>query len=121
MVFHRTILDIADNSGALKALCIKVLKSTSNHGFVGDRIVLCIKRYVPRKKVKKGEVRMGILVRHCHYIQRPSGTFYRFLENSVVLVDKKYSPISSRIFGPVSHELRKKHAMKIISMAPCSL
>lgn len=121
MIFHRTLLNSADNSGALKLMCIKVLESAKSCGRVGSKLVVCVKRYIPNKKVKKGEIRNGIVVRQSFPIIRSSGLVIYFLENSLVIVDKKNNPISSRVIGPVTHELRFNNFMKIISMASCSL
>jgi large subunit ribosomal protein L14 len=121
MIYHRTIIDVADNTGALKVLCIKVLRTKYNRGSIGCKVITCVKRYIANKKVKKGEIKLGILIRQRSPLHRPNGTTVRFLDNSIVFVDKKNNPIASRIFGPVTQELRSKQCMKIISMASCSI
>lgn len=119
MIQQQTILDVADNSGAKKLMCIKVLGGTRRrYATVGDIIVVSIKEAVPRAKVKKGDVKRAVIVRTRKEIKRPDGSYIRFDENSAVLVNEAKEPIGTRIFGPVARELRAKKFMKIISLAP---
>lgn len=119
MICQTTVLNSADNSGAKKLFCIKVLKgSKSKYATVGDIIVVSIKEAIPNAKVKKGDVRKGVIVRTKKEIRRKDGTYIRFDENSVVLIDNNQEPLGTRIFGPVARELRAKKFMKIISLAP---
>jgi large subunit ribosomal protein L14 len=121
MIYHRTLLDVADNYGALKALVIKVLRSKYNKGSIGSTVVVCVKRYISNKKVKKGEIKTGILIRQASSLIRSNGVVLRFKDNSIVFVDKKNNPIASRIYGPVTHELRQLQYMKLVSMASCCI
>ena len=119
MIQMRTILDVADNSGARKVLCIKVLGgSKRRYASVGDMIVVSIKEAIPNGKVKKGDVHKAVVVRTAKEIARPDGSYIRFDTNSAVLVNAQKEPIGNRIFGPVARELRGKDFMKIISLAP---
>jgi large subunit ribosomal protein L14 len=119
MIQMRTILEVADNSGAKRVQCIKVLGgSRRRYAVLGDVIVVSIKEALPGMKVKKGEVAQAVVVRMRTQTQRPDGSYIRFDENSAVLVNKEREPIGTRIFGPVARELRGKKFMKIISLAP---
>jgi large subunit ribosomal protein L14 len=119
MVQMRTILDVADNSGARKVQCIKVLGgSRRRYATVGDVIVVSVKEAIPNAKVKKGEVARAVVVRTAKEISRDDGSYIRFDGNSAVLLDKEHEPIGTRIFGPVARELRAKKFLKIISLAP---
>ena len=119
MVQSFTTLDVADNSGAKKLMCIKVLGgSKRKYASIGDVIVVSIKEAIPGAKVKKGEVAKAVIVRTRKEVSRPDGSYIRFDVNSAVLVDKDNEPIGTRIFGPVARELRAKRFMKIISLAP---
>ena len=119
MVQMRTILDVADNSGARKGQCIKVLGgSLRRYATVGDVIVVAVKEAIPNAKVKKGDVAKAVIVRTRKEVSRQDGSYIRFDANSAVLVDKDNEPIGTRIFGPVARELRAKKFMKIISLAP---
>lgn len=114
-----TILNSADNSGAKRLYCIKVLGgSRRRYATIGDIIVVAVKEAIPQAKVKKGDVKKGVIVRTRKEIRRPDGTYIRFDENSVVLIDNAGEPLGTRIFGPVARELRAKKFMKIISLAP---
>lgn len=114
-----TVLNSADNSGAKKLYCIKVLGgSRRRYARIGDIIVVAVKEALPRSKVKKGDVKKGVVVRTRKEIKRADGTHIRFDENSVVLLDNNGEPIGTRIFGPVARELRAKKYMKIVSLAP---
>jgi large subunit ribosomal protein L14 len=119
MVQMRTVLDVADNSGARKVMCIKVLGgSRRRYATVGDVIVVSIKEAIPNAKVKKGDVSKAVIVRTAKEISRSDGTYIRFDDNSAVLLDNQQEPIGTRIFGPVARELRAKRFLKIISLAP---
>jgi len=115
----QTVLDVADNSGAKKVMCIKVLGgSKRKYASIGDVIVVSVKEAIPNAKVKKGEVTRAVIVRTAKEIVRPDGSYIRFDDNSAVLLSKENEPIGTRIFGPVARELRAKKFMKIISLAP---
>ena len=119
MIQAETVLDVADNSGARKVLCIKVLGGTRRkYASIGDVIVVSIKEAIPNAKVKKGEVAKAVIVRTKKEVSRADGSYIRFDTNSAVLVDKDNEPVGTRIFGPVARELRAKRFMKIISLAP---
>ena len=119
MIQVRTNLDVADNSGAKKVQCIKVLGGSHRRtASVGDVIVVAIKDAIPRGKVKKGTVHRAVIVRTAKAVNRPDGTTIRFDRNAAVLISKELEPIGTRIFGPVVRELRAKKFMKIISLAP---
>ena len=119
MIQAETRLSVADNSGAKKVYCIKVLGgSKRRYASVGDIIVVSVKEAIPNSKVKKGEVLKAVVVRTKKEIQRPDGTFIRFDDNSAVLINAQREPVGTRIFGPVARELRAHHFMKIISLAP---
>ena len=119
MVQTTTTLDVADNSGAKKIMCIRVLGGTRRrYASLGDIIIVSIKEAIPNAKVKKGEVARAVIVRTKKEVSRPDGSYIRFDANSAVLVDKDNEPVGTRIFGPVARELRAKRFMKIISLAP---
>ena len=119
MVQQETILDVADNSGARRVLCIKVLGgSRRRYASVGDVIVVSVKEAIPNAKVKKGDVMKAVIVRTTKEIGRPDGSYIKFDTNSAVLLDNLREPIGTRIFGPVARELRAKKFMKILSLAP---
>ena len=119
MIQAETNLDVADNSGARRVQCIKVLGgSKRKYAHVGDVIVVSVKEAIPRGRVKKGEVMRAVVVRTAKDIRRPDGSAIRFDKNAAVLIDKQGEPIGTRIFGPVTRELRAKRYMKIISLAP---
>ena len=119
MIQMHTTLGVADNSGARKLQCIKVLGgSRRKYATIGDVITVTVKEAMPNSKVKKGEVVRAVVVRTAKEIGRPDGTYIRFDENSAVLVNNQNEPIGTRIFGPVARELRAKRFMKIISLAP---
>jgi large subunit ribosomal protein L14 len=119
MIQMRTILEVADNSGAKRVQCIKVLGgSRRRYAQLGDVIVVSVKEALPGTKVKKGEVAQAVVVRMKHQASRADGSYIRFDENSAVLINKEREPIGTRIFGPVARELRAKKFMKIISLAP---
>ena len=119
MIQQQTTLDVADNSGAKRLMCIKVLGgSKRKYATVGDVIIVAVKEAIPGAKVKKGEVARAVIVRTAKEIARPDGSYIRFDTNSAVLVNNENEPIGTRIFGPVARELRAKKFMKIISLAP---
>ena len=119
MIQMCSVLDVADNSGAKKVYCIKVLGgSRRRYASVGDIIVVSVREAIPNSKVKKGEVARAVIVRTAKQIARPDGSFIRFDGNSAVLINKENEPIGTRIFGPVARELRAKRFMKIVSLAP---
>jgi large subunit ribosomal protein L14 len=119
MVQTTTTLDVADNSGAKKVMCIRVLGGTRRkYASLGDTIIVSIKEAIANSKVKKGEVARAVIVRTKKEVSRQDGSYIRFDSNSAVLVDKDGEPIGTRIFGPVARELRAKRFMKIISLAP---
>lgn len=119
MIQMSSVLDVADNSGAKKVFCIKVLGgSRRRYASVGDVIVVSIREAIPNSKVKKGDVARAVVVRTAKEIARPDGSFIRFDGNSAVLINKENEPIGTRIFGPVARELRAKRFMKIVSLAP---
>ena len=119
MISAESTLDVADNSGARKVLCIKVLGGSKRKtASVGDVIVVSIREAIPRGKVKKGDVHQAVIVRTAKEIHRTDGSSIRFDRNAAVLINKQGEPIGTRIFGPVTRELRAKKFMKIISLAP---
>ncbi len=119
MIQQQTMLDVADNSGAKKVQCIKVLGGTKRkYASIGDVIVVSIKEAIPQAKVKKGDVARAVIVRTSREVKRSDGSYIRFDGNSAVLIDKDLEPIGTRIFGPVARELRARKFMKIISLAP---
>ena len=119
MIQMSSVLDVADNSGAKKLFCIKLLGgSRRRYASVGDIIVCSVREAIPGAKVKKGEVARAVVVRTAKEIARPDGSYIRFDGNSAVLISKENEPIGTRIFGPVARELRAKRFMKIVSLAP---
>jgi large subunit ribosomal protein L14 len=119
MVQSETVLDVADNSGARKVLCIKVLGgSRRRYASLGDIIVVSVKEAIPNAKVKKGDVTKAVIVRTTKEVGRADGSYIKFDSNSAVLIDNQREPIGTRIFGPVARELRAKKFMKILSLAP---
>ncbi len=119
MIQAETVLSVADNSGARKVLCIKVLGgSRKRYAQIGDVIKVTVKDAIPRGKVKKGEIYNALVVRTKHGVRRPDGSLIRFDGNAAVLLDNKGEPIGTRVFGPVTRELRTKNYLKIISLAP---
>ena len=119
MIQMRTILEVADNSGAKRVQCIKVLGgSRRRYAGLGDVIVVSIKEALPGTKVKKGEVAKAVVVRTRSQASRNDGSYIRFDENSAVLINAQLEPIGTRIFGPVTRELRTERFMKIVSLAP---
>ncbi len=119
MIQMQTNLDVADNSGAKRVQCIKVLGGAKRkYARIGDIIVVSVKEAIPRGRVKKGQVMRAVVVRTAKDIRRADGSAIRFDNNAAVLVNNQGEPIGTRIFGPVTRELRAKNHMKIISLAP---
>ncbi len=119
MIQVETMLDIADNSGARRVLCIKVLGgSHRRYASVGDVIKVTVKDAIPRAKVKKGQVMNAVVVRTKKGIRRPDGSLIRFDQNAAVLLNNQQQPVGTRIFGPVTRELRTEKFMRIVSLAP---
>ena len=119
MIINETNLEVADNSGARKVQCIKVIGgSKRKFASVGDIIIVSIKEAIPKGKVNKGDVHQAVIVRTAKEIRRNDGSAIRFDKNAAVLINKQQEPIGTRIFGPVTRELRAKKFMKIISLAP---
>jgi large subunit ribosomal protein L14 len=119
MIQQETILDVADNSGARRVLCIRVLGGTRRrYASIGDIIVVAVQEALPNARVKKGEVAKAVVVRTRREQSRADGSYIKFDTNSAVLINDQNEPIGTRIFGPVARELRAKRFMKIISLAP---
>ncbi len=119
MIQTQSMLDVADNSGARRVMCIKVLGgSHRRYAGIGDIIKVTVKEAIPRGKVKKGQVMTAVVVRTRHGVRRADGSIIRFDGNAAVLLNNKQEPIGTRIFGPVNRELRSEKFMKIVSLAP---
>ncbi len=119
MIQMQTQLEVADNSGAKKVQCIKVLGgSKRRYASIGDTIIVSVKEALPGSKVKKGDVRRAVVVRTKKEVARPDGTYIRFDDNAAVLINLQHEPVGTRIFGPVARELRAKDYMRIVSLAP---
>ena len=119
MIQTQSMLDVADNSGARRVMCIKVLGgSHRRYAGIGDIIKVTVKEAIPRGKVKKGQVMTAVVVRTRHGVRRPDGSIIRFDGNAAVMLNNKHEPIGTRIFGPVTRELRTEKFMKIVSLAP---
>jgi large subunit ribosomal protein L14 len=119
MIQMQTNLDVADNSGARRVQCIKVIGgSKRKYASIGDIIVVSVKEAIPRGRVKKGQVMKAVVVRTAKGVRRPDGSLIRFDRNAAVLINNAGEPIGTRIFGPVTRELRGKNHMKIVSLAP---
>ncbi len=119
MIQLRTVMEVADNSGARKVQCIKVLGGTGRrYASVGDIIVVAVKESEPQSQIKKGDVKKAVVVRTRKEIRRPEGSYIKFDSNAAVLVNDAKEPVGTRIFGPVARELRAKHFLKILSLAP---
>lgn len=119
MIQQESVLEVADNSGARKVACIRVLGgSRRRYASVGDVIVVSVKDAIPNARVKKGDVRKAVVVRTAKAIGRPDGSYIKFDDNAAVLIDQAKEPIGTRIFGPVARELRERRFMKIVSLAP---
>ena len=119
MIQTQSMLDVADNSGARRVMCIKVLGgSHRRYAGIGDIIKVTVKEAIPRGKVKKGQVLNAVIVRTRHGVRRTDGSLIRFDGNAAVLLNNKNEPIGTRIFGPVTRELRNEQFMKIVSLAP---
>ena len=119
MIQMQTNLDVADNSGARRVQCIKVLGGSKRKtATIGDVIIVSVKEAIPRGRVKKGDVHRAVIVRTAKEIHRPDGSAIRFDRNAAVLINRQGEPVGTRIFGPVTRELRAKKHMKIVSLAP---
>lgn len=119
MIQVQTVLDVADNSGAKKVMCIRVSGgSRRRYARIGDRIVVSVKEAIPNSNVKKGSVMKAVVVRTKKELRRQDGSYIRFDQNAAVLINAEGEPVGTRIFGPVARELRWKDYMKIISLAP---
>jgi large subunit ribosomal protein L14 len=119
MIQMQSVMDVADNSGAKKLKCIKVIGgSKRRYASVGDVVVVSVKEAIPNGKVKKGTLAKAVIVRTAKELRRRDGSYIKFDSNSAVLIDKDGEPIGTRIFGPVARELRAKQFMKIVSLAP---
>ena len=119
MIQMQTLLDVADNSGAKKVVCVKVLGgSRRRYASVGDVIVVAIREAIPNSKIAKGSVHKAVIVRTAKEVSREDGSYIRFDDNSAVLINANLEPVGTRIFGPVARELRGKKFMKIVSLAP---
>ena len=119
MIQPESTLEVADNSGARKVACIRVLGGSGRkYASIGDIIVVSVKEAIPNARVKRGEVRRAVVVRTKKGLPRPDGSYIRFDDNAAVLLDTQREPVGTRIFGPVARELRGRKFMKIISLAP---
>jgi large subunit ribosomal protein L14 len=119
MIQQESVLQVADNSGARRVACIRVLGGSGRrYASIGDIIVVTVKDAIPNARVKKGEVRRAVVVRTRKEVGRPDGSYIRFDDNAAVLIDATREPVGTRIFGPVARELRAKRFMKIVSLAP---
>lgn len=119
MIQQQTVLDVADNSGAKKVMCIKVLGGTRRrYASLGDVIVVAVKMAIPEGQIKKGAVAKAVVVRTAKEVRRQDGSYIKFDRNAAVLINAQGEPMGTRIFGPVARELRKKNFMKIVSLAP---
>jgi len=118
MIQEETDLDVADNTGARRVRCFRIIGQRKRYAHIGDLIRVAVKEAQPTGMVKKGQVCRAIIVRTHQPIRRADGSFVRFDTNAVVLVDDKLNPLGTRIFGPVARELREKNFMKIVSLAP---
>lgn len=119
MIQMTSVLDVADNSGAKKVFCIKVMGgSHREYASLGDVVVVSVREALPNSKVKKGDTARAVVVRTAREVRRPDGSYIKFDNNSVVLINKDLEPVGTRVFGPVARELRAKKFMKIIQLAP---
>jgi large subunit ribosomal protein L14 len=119
MIQQESELEVADNTGAKRVKCFKVLKgSKRRYAYVGDVVICSVKEADPRGSVKKGEVVRAVIVRTKHYVRRSDGSFLRFYDNSCVIIDDKNNPKGTRIFGPIAREVRDEGFIKISSLAP---
>lgn len=119
MIQLKSVLDVADNSGARKVVCVKVLGgSRRRYATIGDIIVVAVREAIPHSKITKGTIHKAVIVRTAKEVSREDGSFIKFDDNSAVLIDQNQEPLGTRIFGPVARELRARKFMKIISLAP---
>jgi len=118
MIAEQTILEVADNTGARRARCFRILGQRKTYAYVGDVIRVSVREAQPDGMVKKGQTSLAVIVRTAHPVRRGDGSSLRFDNNAVVLVDEKMNPLGTRVFGPVARELRDRNFMKIVSLAP---
>jgi large subunit ribosomal protein L14 len=118
MIQEHTELEVADNTGARRVRCFRMIGQRRRYAHIGDLLRVSVKEAQPTGMVKKGQVCRAIVVRTCQPIRRPDGSLLRFDSNAVVLVDEKLNPLGTRVFGPVARELRERNFMKIVSLAP---
>ena len=118
MIYPQTMLTVADNTGAKKIMCIRVLGGNKKYAEIGDTIIAVVKEAIPNMPVKRSDVVRAIVVRTCKTIRRSDGMYIRFDDNAAVLINAAKEPIGTRIFGPVARELRAKQFVKIVSLAP---
>jgi large subunit ribosomal protein L14 len=119
MIQTKSVLDVADNSGAKKVICVKVLGGSKRRfASVGDIIVVAVKEAIPNSKISKGSLQKAVIVRTAKEIRRSDGSYIKFDDNSAVILDNNKEPVGTRIFGPVARELRARRFMKIVSLAP---
>ena len=118
MIQEQTMMVVADNSGAKRAMCFRILGQRKRYAHLGDVVRVAIKEATPSSAIKKGQVCTAVIVRTGQPIRRDDGSYVRFDQNACVIVDNKMNPVGSRIFGPVARELRDRNYMKIISLAP---
>jgi large subunit ribosomal protein L14 len=118
MIQEQSVLVVADNTGAKRAMCFRILGQRKKFAFIGDVIRVAIKEALPTGAVKKGQVCTAVIVRTSHPIRRADGSHVRFSQNACVIVDAKLSPLGTRVFGPVARELRDRNYMKVVSLAP---
>jgi len=118
MITEETDLEVADNTGAKRVRCFRILGQSKRYAHIGDIIKVSVKEAQPGTMLKKGQVCKALVVRTRHPISRPDGTYLRFDDNAVVILDEAMNPMGTRIFGPVARELREKNFMKVISLAP---
>jgi large subunit ribosomal protein L14 len=119
MIQMRTVLNVADNSGAKKVVCVKVAGgSKRRYASIGDVVTVAVKEALPNSKIKKGTIQKAVVVRIAQELRRSDGSYIKFDDNSAVLINQAREPLGTRIFGPVARELRGKRFMKIVSLAP---
>jgi len=118
MIYPHTILEIADNTGAKKIMCIRILRSNKKYAEIGDTIIAVVKEALPNMIIKKSDIVRAIIVRTKKTIRRNDGMYIRFDDNAAVIVNNENNPKGTRIFGPVSREIREKNLLKIVSLAP---
>lgn len=118
MIYPQTILSVADNTGAKKLMCIRILGGNRKYGKIGDIIIGVVKEAIPNMPIKRSDIVRAIIVRTCNSIRRPDGMYIQFDENAAVIVNLDNNPRGTRVFGPVAREIREKNFSKIVSLAP---